>query len=141
MMARSRVTRLSAAAGSVLAGIAVTCAAATVPAGAHVGAAARAGASSTVYVSIGSTNWGAVRPVSTATNTAGPAIPITLGRYSPNPSKIAITPDGKTAYVLSLVPSRVNNNRDILTPISTAADIAGTPVSVGKGAWAIAISP
>ena len=33
-------------------------------------------------------------PIATATNTAGPPIPI--GRY---PDAIAITPDGKTAYV------------------------------------------
>ena len=37
---------------------------------------------------------GTVTPIATATNTAGP--PITVGN---DPNAIAITPDGKTAYV------------------------------------------
>jgi DNA-binding beta-propeller fold protein YncE len=59
----------------------------------------------TVYVSNG--RGGTVTPIDTATNTPGPPIPIGRG-----PGLIAITPDGKTAYVTS--------NESIVVPIDTA---------------------
>ncbi len=55
-----------------------------------------------------------VTPITTATNT--PGRPITVGA---DPGAIAITPDGKTAYVL---------NSDSVTPITTAANTPGRPV-------------
>ena len=67
-------------------------------------------------------------PIRTATNTAGP--PITVG---PGPFDIAITPNGKTAYVL-------NFNGDTVTPIRTATNTAGPPITVGIAPNAIAIT-
>ena len=68
-------------------------------------------------------------PIATATNTAGP--PITVGG---GPQAIAITPDGKTAYV-------TNFDSDTVTPIATATNTAGPPITVGHGPDAIAITP
>ena len=67
-------------------------------------------------------------PIATATNTPGPPIPVGQG-----PRAIAITPDGKTAYVASWQGGTV-------TPIATATNTAGTPIEVGEGARAIAIT-
>lgn len=58
-----------------------------------------------------------VIPISTATNKAGP--PIKVAKF---PFAIAITPDGKIAYVLS------EGSR--LTPIMTATNKAGPPITV-----------
>jgi DNA-binding beta-propeller fold protein YncE len=69
---------------------------------------------------------GTVTPISTATNTAGPAIKV--GKY---PFAIAIAPDGLTAYV-------ANYGAGTVTPISTATNGAG---AVGHGPIAIAITP
>ena len=55
---------------------------------------------------------GTVTPITTATNTAGPPIP--TGIY---PDAIAITPDGKTAYVANAV-------SDTVTAIATATNTA-----------------
>lgn len=68
-------------------------------------------------------------PFAIATNTAGP--PITTGN---DPDAIAITPDGKTAYV-------VNYGSDTVTPIATASNTAGPPITVGRAPEAIAITP
>jgi YVTN family beta-propeller protein len=72
---------------------------------------------------------GTVTPISTATNKAGKAI--TVGKY---PGAIAVTPDGRTAYV-------VNNGPGTVTPISTATGKAGKAITVGKNPDAIAITP
>ena len=48
--------------------------------------------SHTAYIANGSSN--SVTPIDTATNTAGTAIPV-----GQNPAGVAVTPDGKTAYV------------------------------------------
>ena len=72
---------------------------------------------------------GSVTPITTATNTAGPPIPV---GYLPN--VIAITPDGKTAYV-------VNVNSGTVTPITTATNTAGPPITTGIDPEAIAITP
>jgi DNA-binding beta-propeller fold protein YncE len=49
--------------------------------------------------------------------------------------QIAITPDGKTAYALTI-------NPDTVVPISTATNRAGKPIYVGLGEPdAIAITP
>ena len=75
------------------------------------------------------TRSGTVTPITTATNTAG--TPITVGR---RPDAIAITPDGKTAYVTNYCSGTV-------TPITTATNTPGTPITVGNDPDAIAITP
>ena len=72
---------------------------------------------------------GVVTPVNIATGTAG--TPITVG---PMPTAIAITPDGKTAYV-------ANEGSNTVTPITVATGTAGTPITVGSTPDAIAITP
>jgi DNA-binding beta-propeller fold protein YncE len=47
---------------------------------------------------------------------------------------IAITPDGKTAYVASF-------DAGTVTPITVATSTPGRPIHVGKGAFALAILP
>ena len=48
--------------------------------------------------------------------------PIPVGR---TPFRIAITPEGKTVYVVNMVSGTV-------TPITTATNTAGTPIPVGR---------
>jgi DNA-binding beta-propeller fold protein YncE len=72
---------------------------------------------------------GTVTPIDTATNTAGPPIPV--GKW---PHAITITPDGATAYVTSWQDGTV-------TPIATVSNTPGPPIHVGEGARAIAITP
>jgi YVTN family beta-propeller protein len=50
------------------------------------------------------------------------------------PTAIAITPDGRTAYVASF-------NSGTVTPISTATNKAGHAIRTGKTPVAIAITP
>src|SRR5262252_769121 len=87
----------------------------------------------TAYVLGGS---GTVTPIRTATNTA--LRPIRLGKRR-SPCAIAITPDGKTAYVASYGPGPAFLGT--VTPIRTATNTALRPVKVGPGPWAIAITP
>jgi YVTN family beta-propeller protein len=70
-----------------------------------------------------------VTPIQTATNTA--LKPVKVGR---NAVAIAITPDGKTAYV-------VNLNSRTVTPIRTATNTALKPVKIRGIPVAIAITP
>jgi len=70
-----------------------------------------------------------VIPISTATNAAGP--PINTGK---NPSYIAITPDGQTAYVS-------NQGSGTVTPIDVGTNTPGTPIPVGASPGPIAIAP
>ena len=72
---------------------------------------------------------GTVTPINTATNTPGPPI-----RVGGDPRPIAITPNGKTAYV-------ANEGSSTVTPISTATDTPGPPIRVGGDPYAIAITP
>ena len=70
---------------------------------------------------------GTLTPISTATNTPGnpikiPADPTIGGAYA---GQLAITPDGKTAYVLS-------NHTHSVIPISTATNKAGQPIRFGS---------
>ena len=51
-----------------------------------------------------------------------------------NPHGIAITPNGKTAYV-------TNSESDSVTPIALATHTPGAPISVGKYPVGIAITP
>ena len=68
-------------------------------------------------------------PIRTDTNTAGPPIPVGNG-----PFRIAVTPNGKTAYA-------VNSGDGTVTPIRTATNTAGPPIPVGKDPNAIAVTP
>ncbi len=78
-----------------------------------------------------------VTPIGTATNTAGKAIRV--GNY---PGAIAITPDGKTAYVLnSGLPLPFPVSEDTVYPIVTATNTALKAITVGNGPIAIAITP
>jgi YVTN family beta-propeller protein len=72
---------------------------------------------------------GTVTPVNTATNQAGR--PIRVGR---GPVGIAITPNGRTAYV-------TNSDSGTVTPIDTATNQAGPPIRVGPGPLSIVITP
>ena len=78
----------------------------------------RALSKGTAYVVNGDS--GTVTPIATATNTAGPPIPV-----GSDPGVIAITPDGKTAYV-------ANRGSGTVTPIATATNTAGPPITVGS---------
>ena len=70
-----------------------------------------------------------VIPVSTATNTLGR--PIKIGAI---PAAIAITPDGRTAYI-------ADGNQRTVTPVSTATNTLGRPIKIGGYPAAIAITP
>jgi DNA-binding beta-propeller fold protein YncE len=79
-----------------------------------------------------------VIPISTATNTAGK--PIKIGGF-PRAVAVAVTPDGKTAYVVS---ASARTTR--VTPVATATNTAGKPISIGgigrlTDETAIAITP
>ena len=94
------------------------------------GSAAGPGSPVTAYVA--NFNSGTVTPIATATNTAGS--PITTGNQ---PFDIAITPNGKTAYVANgayVGPGTV-------TPIATATNTAGPPITTGTEPQDIAITP
>ena len=72
---------------------------------------------------------GQVIPVDTAAETAGR--PVTVGIW---PVDIAVTPDGKIAYV-------VNERSGTVTPINTATDTPGAPIPVAGGPNSIVITP
>ena len=72
---------------------------------------------------------GTVTPIATATNTPGAPIEVGSGPWA-----FAITPDGKTAYV-------INFHSHSLTPIATATNTPGPPIPVGQRPQAIAITP
>jgi YVTN family beta-propeller protein len=71
---------------------------------------------------------GSVTPIDTVTDT--PETPIPVGG---DPTDIAITPDGTTAYVST-------DANESVTAIDTATNTAGTPIPL-RGADAIAITP
>ncbi len=68
-------------------------------------------------------------PIRTATSTALPRIETGLSPYA-----VALTPDGKTAYVANLRSGTV-------TPIRTATNTALPPIKTGRNPDAIAITP
>jgi len=72
---------------------------------------------------------GTVTPIRVATGTALPAI-----KVGSDPVAIAITPDGRTAYV-------VNTGSGTVTPIRVASNTALRPIHVGGFPDAIAIVP
>jgi DNA-binding beta-propeller fold protein YncE len=71
-----------------------------------------------------------VTPIATATNTAGEPVEVGEGAQA-----IAITPDGRTAYV------GVWGEPGTVVPIATATNTPGQPIEVGDGPYAIAITP
>jgi YVTN family beta-propeller protein len=75
-----------------------------------------------------------VTPIRTATNTALKAIKVGI-----HPDAIAITPNGKTAYVLNS--GSGTSGPGTVTPINTATNTALKPITVGKYPVAIAITP
>jgi DNA-binding beta-propeller fold protein YncE len=77
-----------------------------------------------------------VTPIRVATNTA--LAQIKVGGGEPGP--IAITPDGKTAYVVKdfLIRGHISGT---VIPIRTATNTALSPIKAGRGAGAIAITP
>jgi DNA-binding beta-propeller fold protein YncE len=79
-------------------------------------------------------NPGPVTPVNTATNIPGKAI-----KVGTNAVEIAITPNGKTAYVVS--PFNVNSAQGTVTPIDVATNTAGKAIGVGAFPHSIAITP
>jgi YVTN family beta-propeller protein len=68
--------------------------------------------------------WPLVTPIVTAANKA--LKPISVGRW---PRAIAITPNGRTAYV-------TNSDSGTVTPIRTATNRALKPISAGLTPWA-----
>jgi YVTN family beta-propeller protein len=72
---------------------------------------------------------GTVTPINTKTGLAGP--PIKVGGV---PFKVAVTPNGETAYVADI-------SRNVVTPISTATNKAGKPIKVGDGPFTLVITP
>jgi YVTN family beta-propeller protein len=71
---------------------------------------------------------GAVIPISTATNRAGHAIQVS------GPWWIAITPDGRTAYV-------ANDGSGTVTVINTTTNTAEKTIKVGNAPGPIVITP
>ena len=75
-----------------------------------------------------------VTPVATATNTPGKPIKIGgIGRLTAE-TAIAITPDGKTAYIAD------GNHRTVI-PVATATNTPGKPIKINGTPVAIAITP
>jgi YVTN family beta-propeller protein len=82
-----------------------------------------------VNYGLGTVTPGTVTPVNLVTRKAGRAIGV-----GADPDAIAVTPDGKTAYV-------ANSGSDTVTPIATATSTAGPAIPVGTGPQAITITP
>jgi YVTN family beta-propeller protein len=94
-----------------------------------------------LYMAAGAT----VTPIDLATKTAGTPIPV--GHH---PVAVAITPDGKTAYVVNSgnpnypgigFPGDPGVELGSVTPIDTKTNTPGSPTVVDYGARAIAIAP
>jgi YVTN family beta-propeller protein len=82
-----------------------------------------------VNYGLGTATPGTVTPVNLVTRQAGPAI--TVGA---DPRAIAITPDGKTAYV-------TDSGSGTVTSVNTVTRRAGPAITVGADPQAIAITP
>ncbi|MGH3158269.1 MAG: hypothetical protein ACRDNF_17085 [Streptosporangiaceae bacterium] len=70
-----------------------------------------------------------------ATNTAEPAIKV--GR---DPEVVAVTPNGKTAYVVNEVRHAGTPLGNVI-PIDVATNTAGTPIPAGADPFAMVITP
>ena len=123
---------------------AIACTAIVLPAGAAIasaGPAATAGSPAsganpvrpvTVYVISGYPGARTVTPVNTATGKPGRAIKVGGGA-----SAVAITPNGKTAYVAN----GVNGTGDTVIPIETATNKAEPAVARGGMPYSIVFAP
>ena len=98
----------------------------------HSAAAGRTAHRVTVYVA--NAGSGTVTPIRAATGKAGKAMNVGLG-----PGVIAITPDGKTAYVANT--GFGMGNGDAVTPFETATDRVGAPIEGLSGPIGIVITP
>jgi YVTN family beta-propeller protein len=77
-----------------------------------------------------------VTPIRTATNTAGASIAL---KRSLTSIRIAITPNGRTAYIVQ--DDFAGNLPGTVIPLQIASGTLGTPIPVGIGPGAIAITP
>jgi YVTN family beta-propeller protein len=80
-----------------------------------------------VYVTTTNEGSGTVTPIDTASKTAGTPISIS------NPGHIAITPNGKTAYVTT--------SSGTVVPINLSTNTPGSAITVASGLQEIAITP
>jgi DNA-binding beta-propeller fold protein YncE len=91
--------------------------------------------SSIVFTADGKTayflNGMSVIPFNTVTNTPGKPIRVSRNRRDGIPQAIAVTPDGKTVYVVSEIGGRPPYITDTVTPISAATNTPGKPIPVG----------
>jgi YVTN family beta-propeller protein len=77
-----------------------------------------------------------VTPIATATNTTGEPIEVGGGPGSGRgPGLIAVTPDGKTAYVV------IVGHPGAVVPIATATNTPGPPIEIGNHPDGIVITP
>jgi hypothetical protein len=85
------------------------------------------------YNYAGSDQGGTVTPINTATGTPGTPIHVWRGHLGDlSVAQIAITPDGKTAYVTT---------GSGVTPINTATNTPGTPIHVPGAMYQLTITP
>ena len=122
--------KLTSRAAPGLAAAALTCTAILVPAVALASAASGARQARPVTAYIVNNGSDTVTPI----RTAGKAI-----KVGSEPDAIAITPNGKTAYVAN--GGDAMRTSDTVTPIRTATGKAGKAINVGTGPDAIAITP
>ncbi|MGI8573092.1 MAG: PKD domain-containing protein [Solirubrobacteraceae bacterium] len=89
---------------------------------------------------VGNWNEGTVTPVTLSTGSVRSPIPAGVGNTGPpvvsgvNPYRLAITPDGATAYF-------GDDNGHTVTPITVATDTAQPNIAMGSGPDEIAITP
>jgi YVTN family beta-propeller protein len=88
----------------------------------------------TAYVTNFASN--TVTPIEVASNKAGAEIPV--GPVGSRPLGIAITPDGKTAYVANVF---IGSFSGTVTPIEVASNKAGAEIPLGKEPFGVAITP
>jgi YVTN family beta-propeller protein len=82
--------------------------------------------SRTAYVAVGGTD--EVDPIRVSTGTLGKPV-----RAGPGPFALAVTPNGKTAYVA--------DSAFTVTPVSTATNNPGKPITIGTYPTALAVTP
>jgi DNA-binding beta-propeller fold protein YncE len=86
---------------------------------------------------------GTLVPIDLATQTLGKPIRVGVVKQPSGPSadplSVAITPDGKTAYVLT--PSLDPQHSSLVTPVDTATGTAGKPIQLPGVIDSIAVSP
>ena len=94
------------------------------------GAAAAGGCAGTAYVT--NEQDGTVSVITTATGVVSATLTVGTG-----PARVAITPDGKHAYVTDYV----DGEGDTVSVITTATGAVSAPITVGKAPVGVAITP